>query len=245
MPELPEPGPDDVLGRLAAVHERERACLEGLTEEQVRAPSALPGWSRGHVLAARTAFLRAAIRQIDHVLSGRSVDFYDGGRAGREAEVAAHARWPGAELIREVAERGPELEAAWSRVGSADWARRVRYREGGPMRVLALASWREAELHLVDLGLGAGPSDWSRDFCLHLFDFLTPRVPEGARFELGTPEGETWALGTGETVRITGALTDLAAWLAGRAPGGELESSAGVLPLLRRLRDAQRAGRSA
>jgi maleylpyruvate isomerase len=245
VPELPNPSPDDILGRLAAVHKRERACLEGLTEEQVRDPSALPGWSRGHVLAARLAFTGAAIRQIDHVLSGRSVDFYDGGRAGREAEVETNAGRPGAELIREVTGKALELEGAWSQVTAPDWTRHVRYREGGPMSMLALASWREAELHLVDSDLGVTPSDWSREFCLHLFDFLMPRVPEGARLELRTPEGETWVLGRGKTVRITGAPTDMAAWLAGRVPVGEIESSAGALPPLRRLRDAQRAGRSA
>lgn len=245
LSELPALSPDDLVERVRAVHARERACLSGLTERQTRAASTLPGWSRGHVLAARLVFLRAAIRQLDHVLGGREIDFYDGGKPGREALIEEHAHRPGAELVRDVGRLGQMLDASWARVGTADWARRVTYREGGPLTVLAAASWREAELHLVDLDLGGVPSSWSRDFCLHLFGFLTPRVPDGTRLDLATPQGDVWSLGAGEPLRITGTLTDLAAWLAGRSPEGPLVSDTGRLPALRRLRDARRTDQSA
>jgi len=35
----------------AEAHRRLHRALDGLTDEQVRAPSPLPGWTRGHVLA--------------------------------------------------------------------------------------------------------------------------------------------------------------------------------------------------
>ncbi|MEV5530196.1 maleylpyruvate isomerase family mycothiol-dependent enzyme [Streptomyces prunicolor] len=245
MPELPELPPGAVVEQVTAVHARERACTAGLTERQVRAAATLPGWSRGHVLAARLVFLRAAVRQVDHVLSGRRIDFYDGGKSGREAQIEAHAHRPGAELVRDVGRTSTALDACWAGVGAADWARRVSYREGGPLTLLALASWREAELHLVDLDLGKVPSSWSRDFCLHLFGFLTPRVPDGTRLDLVTPQGDVWGLGEGEPVRVTGTMTDLAAWLAGRSPEGPVVSDTGPLPALRRLRDARRAGQGA
>ncbi|MEU3337928.1 maleylpyruvate isomerase family mycothiol-dependent enzyme [Streptomyces sp. NPDC006668] len=242
MPQLLNLSPQDVVVRVRAVHARERRRLDGLTEEQVRAASALPGWSRGHVLAARLVFLRAAVRQLDHVLGGRRIDFYDGGKPGRDRQIEAHADRPGSELLRDVEDWSRALDAGWARVGAADWERRVSYREGGPLRVLALASWREAELHLVDFDLGVRPSCWSLEFCLHLFDFLSPRVPDGTRLDLATPQGGTWQLGRGEPLRITGAVSDLAAWLAGRAAEGPVVPETGTLPALRRLRDAQRAG---
>lgn len=245
MPELLQLTPDDMVERVVAAHERERTCLRGLSEAQVRAASALPGWSRGHVLAARLAFLQAAARQIDHVLGGRSIEFYDGGKPGREAEVEANAGRPGTELLHEVEKARSALDAAWSRVGPGDWERQVAYREGGPMSKLALASWREAELHLVDFDLGVVPSAWSREFCLHLFDFLSPRVPEGVRLDLLTPGGEEWRLGEGVPLRVTGSPTDLAAWLAGRPPEAPVVSGTGTLPPLRRLRDSRQAGGSA
>ncbi|WP_326718415.1 maleylpyruvate isomerase family mycothiol-dependent enzyme [Streptomyces sp. NBC_00243] len=243
MFELSKHSPQGIVGHVAGVHDRERALIQPLSDEQIRAASALPGWSRGHVLAARLAFLEAAIRQIEYVLDGRSIEFYDGGKPGREAEVERHSDRPGAELIRAVEDLGLALDAAWSRLGPSDWELPVSYREGGPMTKLLLASWREAELHLVDFDLGVSPAGWTREFCLHLFDFLALRVPEGVLLEFRTPGGEVWTLGMGQPVCVTGALTDLAAWLAGRASLGPVESSTGALPRLRGLGDAQRARR--
>jgi maleylpyruvate isomerase len=229
--------PDDLVVRVAAAHERERLLLDHLTDSQVRAASALPGWTRGHVLAARLAFLRAASRQVTHAMAGRMTEeFYDGGRAGRDAEIDANAGRPADDLVLEVTQAAKALDRAWSAMGPIDWDRPIMYRGRGPLTDLVRASWREVEVHRVDLDLGIRPSDWSADFCAELFDFLTPRIPAGVQARLVTPDGRTWKLGTGEPVEIRGALTDLAAWLSGRSPAGPVESSTGTLPELQRLR---------
>jgi maleylpyruvate isomerase len=91
-----------------------------------------------------------------------------------------------------------------------------------------LALWRELVIHAADLGTGRGPETWSRPFCEHLFDFLSARVPDGQRFvlqPLGLPDR---AIGSGgKTTVISGMLTDIAAWLAGRTPTlGSLRATA-------------------
>jgi maleylpyruvate isomerase len=232
---------EDVVVRVKAAHERERSLIDCLTEEQVRAASALPGWTRGHVLVARRAFMRAASRQIEYALADGLIEFYDGGRAGRDGEIEANAGRPAGELVSEVQQALTALDEGWSRVGRSDWARPVTYRGGGALKDVLQASWREAEIHCVDLDLGTRPSVWSAEFCVHVFEFLAPRAPEGVQIELTTPGGDTWTLGGGERIQVRGALTDLAAWLAGRKPVGPVESSTGTLPELRRLRDARRA----
>lgn len=234
-----ELSPEDLVVRVKAAHERERSLIDGLTEEQRRAASSLPGWTRGHVLASRLAFVRAVNRQIEYALADRLIEFYDGGRPSRDAEIEMNADRPADELVREVQQALTTLDDGWSRVGPSDWARPVRYRGGGTLTNVIQASWREAEIHCVDLELGTRPSVWSPEFCVHVFEFLAPRAPEGVQIELTTPEGDTWTLGAGERIQVRGALTDLAAWLAGRKPMGPVESSTGTMPELRRLRDAR------
>lgn len=222
---------------MAAAHERERSLIDRLTDGQARASSALPGWTRGHVLGARLAFLRAASRQVTNAMAGRlAEEFYDGGRAGRDAEIEAHADRPADDLVLEVTQAAKALDRAWSTMSPSDWDRPIMYRGRGPLTDLLRASWREVEVHRVDLDLGVRPSDWSAEFCAELFDFLTPRAPAGVQLRLVTPDGGAWVLGTGEPVAIRGALTDLAAWLSGRSPDGPVESPTGTLPPLQRLR---------
>lgn len=135
-----------------------------------------------------------------------------------------------------------EAHRVWSAVGPKDWRRPVRYRDGDLVTVL-LSWWRELEIHTADAELGSGPSGWSREFCAHVLDHLGRRAPEGVALELvatdrpGGPDGSggtgRWVHGTGEPVRVRGALTDLAAWLAGREPRGALDFPDSGRPLLR------------
>lgn len=231
--------PQDLVAEMKAAHERERRLVAGLTDEQARAASLLPGWSRAHVVAARLAFIRAVNRQLDHALTDRLIEFVDGGVAGRDAYIEANAYRPAADLVAELSDELTALDARWSALKPDDWSRRAMYRGKSTLADILLACWRESEIHLVDLDLGARPSGWSRRFCVLLFDFLEARVPEGVQLVLATPDGETWTLGSGEAIQVRGALTDLAAWMSGRTPEGTLESSTGTLPELGGLRGAR------
>ncbi|MFF0018052.1 maleylpyruvate isomerase family mycothiol-dependent enzyme [Streptomyces sp. NPDC005374] len=231
--------PEEIVERVRDAHARERRLIGALAEEQIRVPSPLPGWSRAHLLAARPTFLHAALRQIDYGRAGRTTPFYRGGtdpreadRAGRDAEVEANAALPAEDLVQAVGAATAVLDDAWSRLGPADWARPARYRGRGMLLDVLFASWRESEVHMVDYDLGPRPADWSAEFCSHLLDYLARRVPKGMCLELSTPDDRRWSLGRGEPVRVRGALTDLAAWLGGRALDGRLECSTGELPLI-------------
>jgi maleylpyruvate isomerase len=79
--------------------------------------------------------------------------------------------------------------------------------------------WREVGIHTRDLDLG--PVTWSPEFCAHVIDFLSVRVPEGIRLTLDAGD-DRWTIGDGEDVTVTGSPTDLTAWLAGREPEGPI-----------------------
>src|SRR5699024_1572084 len=63
------------------------------------APSALPTWTRGHVLAHLDGVARAYARQVQFAAEGETIEVYDGGAAGREANIAAGARRSRAEHL--------------------------------------------------------------------------------------------------------------------------------------------------
>lgn len=231
----------ELLDEMTAAHGRERALIADLTEPQARAASTLPGWTRAHVLGARLAFMQAVDRQIRCALSGAQADFFDGGRAGRDVQIEAHATRPADDLVSDVHRWATRLEEAFRRLGPDDWSRPVTYREEAAVPVLVLAEWRECELHCVDLDLGARPAQWSPSFCYRLFDFLEPRVPAGVRLTLVPTSGPPRSIGAGEPAEVHGELTDLAAWMAGRAPARPVTATVGTLPHLQGLREARRS----
>jgi len=210
---------DDILLRdLRSAAELVNKLAASLDDDAVKAPSGLPGWSRGHVLAHVMGISEAMARQVEYAKRGERIDLYDGGYEGRTARIELAAGHT-AEQHRE------DVQAATDRALNAlggltpeEWDAPISYRDG-VVRDGAFALWRELTIHGTDLGLDYGPETWSKAFCLHLLDFLAARVPAGRHLvlqPLGLPP-RTIGQG-GEGVVVSGMLTDIAAWLAGREP---------------------------
>lgn len=211
----PEPA---VIPEVRDAAERLDAVLVEVDDSAVRASSGLPGWSRGHVLTHIANFSEAMTRQVEEALAGRLIEMYDGGRPARVAAIEAGAGRSAEELKQHVSRATKGLTAAWDRVD--DWSRPVLHRDG-TLADTVYTGWREIEIHTVDLALEPTSDQWPTEFCLHLFDFLRPRTPEGTHLILQA--GETrWEHGEGEPVLLTGTLPDLTAWFAGRTPVGKL-----------------------
>ena len=199
--------------------------VSNLDDDTARAASGLPGWSRGHVITHIANFSEAMTRQVEEALQGRVVEMYDGGRPARDAAIEAGAHRPAAELTAHLAEATTALVTSWDKVGPDDWARPVLHRNSN-LAAAVDASWRELAIHSVDLDLGITPASWPTDFCLHLLDFLRARTPEGIHLVLQADDGPTWETGTGETRVLTGTLTDLTTWYAGRTTPGPVNGPA-------------------
>lgn len=159
---------------LASSHQRLLATLDpidggGLTDEMVRRPSRLPGWTVGHVLChlARNAdsFTHLTVAaERDEV-----VDQYLGGPSARAADIEAGAARSGREQLTDLRRSIYALEGAWARARRA-WLGRGRVVSGAeiPIADLPLRRWREVEVHMGDLGLCEfgfdGPDSWSVDY---------------------------------------------------------------------------------
>jgi maleylpyruvate isomerase len=227
-----QPAPDDVKRQIETAHARMLELVDGLDDEGMAAPSALPGWTRGHLVKHLADNARAFERQARFALEGRLVEMYDGGTAERDRSIEQGAGRPATELRADLREAQQTLEETWVGLSAQDWQLPVRFRQAAVLDT-AFARWREAEIHAIDLALGARPRDWSPAFARHALDFLAPRAPKGTRLVLrATDHDVTLALGDGTTVEVSGTLCDLAAWMAGRSPDGDLRTTADALPEL-------------
>ncbi|WP_433161270.1 maleylpyruvate isomerase family mycothiol-dependent enzyme [Kribbella sp. CA-247076] len=209
----------DIRPEVTAAAQRVNDTVATVDDTAVRAPSALPGWSRGHVITHLANFSEAMTRQVEEALAGRLVEVYDGGRPARDAAIEAGAGRPAPELVSHLRQSTGALIAAWEKVGADDWDRPITHRDS-TLAVGIYACWRELAVHAVDLVLEPTATVWPKEFCLHLLDFLRDRTPEGIHLVLQADDGTSWENGTGERTVLTGTLTDLTAWYAGRrAPG--------------------------
>lgn len=198
-----------------------------LDDADITAPSELPGWTRGHVLAHIANVTNALARQLEYAAQDKKIELYDGGFEGRTKAIALAAGHSLEEHRRAVSEALSRALAAFDALDDAGWKAPISYRDGTVFDG-GLALWRELVIHAGDLGTGRGPETWSRPFCEHLITFLEARVPADYRFVLQPTGLPQRVIGPGHTsVVITGMLTDIAAWLAGRTPTlGSLRASA-------------------
>ncbi|MFJ4980749.1 maleylpyruvate isomerase family mycothiol-dependent enzyme [Streptomyces coeruleorubidus] len=200
-----------------------------LDDEQVRAASALPGWSRGHVLAHLADNARMFARLAEHALRGELVPAYDGGVDERNAIIEAGAGRSAAGHRAELACQTAELESVWARLGDTDWDRPVTFRNAD-VAATVYARWRETWIHMADLDLGVRPEDWPAELACHAIDFLLCRLPAGTGVRAEDVPRE-WSVGDRTGTMVTGRVRDLAAWLAGRTPATSPVAAEG-LPVL-------------
>ena len=194
------------------------AAMDRIPDGGERAPSTLPGWSRGHLLAHIAGICDALARQVEYGRRGETVELYDGGVEGRNQAINLAAGHSLSQHRDDVAAAMRRALTAFDALNEDEWQTRIAFRDGVIVDA-GLALWRELVIHTSDLDTGTGPETWNRDFCSHLFDFLAARVPAETRLVLQPVALPPLALGAGgSTVVVSGMVTDIAAWLAGRKP---------------------------
>jgi maleylpyruvate isomerase len=193
-------------------------------------PSALPGWTRGHVLTHVARNADAYTNLLVGAATGRDVPGYASPTARAEGIEAGYAR-PVAEQLDDVRAAHERFAAAAADVPADGWAR-VLAATGHPAAMVPWARLREVEVHHVDLAAGYGPAQWSQAFALRLLrevvDGLTGEQPLLLR-----PDDIDHPFAVGDraaAVTVTGPAWAIAAWLTGRGDGAELAASPGGLP---------------
>ncbi len=212
--------------------------LCSLTDETVREPSLLPGWSRAHVLTHLARNADGYRHMAEGARRGERVEMYPGGHEGRARDIESGARRSLPAIVSDLTAASDRLRATWLELTEAQWALTglVSNTPWGevPIDWEVGARWREVEVHHVDLGIGYGPEDWPQAFVEATLERVIEDMPRRAR---GAPSEERWLLRATVSRRawtisasgvadraldaqhaLSAADPHLLAWLLGREP---------------------------
>jgi maleylpyruvate isomerase len=236
------------LGRIAAGTEELRVTAVGLTDDQIREPSLLPGWTRGHVLTHLARNADGLRNLLTWARTGIETPMYPSAQA-READIEAGAGRTAAELAADVVQSAAAFAAEAASMPDEAWATMVRALYGAPFPGSVILGRRLSEvvIHHSDLGAGYTPGDWPEDFVVGAL----PRVAAAFAGREGTPSCLLRSEGTPEQqfligpalpgaqapgqpeIIVAGQPRELLGWLTGRSGGAGLTVAAGgALPQL-------------
>jgi maleylpyruvate isomerase len=219
------------------------ACLvkdiDGLGEDDVRGPSLLPGWTRGHVLTHLARNAEGGTRLLGWARTGIPGYEYESVTV-RAAAIEDGAGRPAAQLIDDVRVTAAAFAAAALALPEDNWHSLVTWTTGQqtPADMIVRSRLTEVLVHHVDLAIGFGPGSWPAAFTGEMLvavaASLTARglapVPAVLR-AAGT--GRVVRLGgdAADTITVSGTEADLLAWLLGRSHGECLDrDTPGPLP---------------
>lgn len=211
-------------------------CLDGVPDDALARPTALPGWSGRHLVAHVAANAEALLRLTAWAATGIETPMYTS-RDQREADIRTGAERPAAELRRWVDESAERLGVAMSGLDAEQWSRTVRTAQGRlvPATEIPWLRSREVMVHAVDLSSVVRFQDLPEDFLVALaLDIVAKRSSGEQPALILTVHGErnTWTLaGAGEPIELQGSLGGVVAYLAGRQSTDVTAASGAVPPL--------------
>lgn len=193
-----------------------------VTEQQWRAPSRLPDWTRGHVATHIARHADALCRLTEWARTGDRQDMYPSAEH-RSHEIEAGAGRSGLELQIDLDSSAGRLSSAFEQLDAANaWDAVVEMRVGlqVPARLLPLSRLLEVVIHHVDLDVGYEITDidnqtgeWLLEWCA----FRLRNREDFPKLQLTSDSGVTTAVGSlGEPIVVTGSSANLIGWLLSR-----------------------------
>lgn len=219
-----------VIDELDLGVERVTATLSKLSAAELRAPSALPGWTRGHVATHIARNADSLWNLLEWARTGVEIPQYPS-VAVRNADIEEGAGRSGEALIEDVRTTQARFSALARTLSDDAWNAEVRALQGWahPAWYLVFRRWNEVEAHHVDLAAGYGPADWPESYVRWALSStltdLAALPPEEwdalAGFRLtATDSGESADLGWSEGgPEAAGSGRALLGWLSGRSDG--------------------------
>ncbi|MCZ2860032.1 maleylpyruvate isomerase family mycothiol-dependent enzyme [Blastococcus sp. VKM Ac-2987] len=196
---------EDMVGR----------AVQALTDDDLAGDSALPGWSRAHVVAHLSRNADALVNLLAWARTGVETPMYPS-RAVRDADIEATAARPGAEVRADHAAARDRLARAIEAMPGDAWTAEVRNGQGAPVSASTIPWMRAKEVwvHGVDLRAGLSFADLPADFCTALVDdvvgLFASRDQALEATVVATDADRTWGRGG---PRVDGPLSAIAAWL--------------------------------
>ncbi|HWG74979.1 MAG TPA: maleylpyruvate isomerase family mycothiol-dependent enzyme [Acidimicrobiales bacterium] len=202
------------------------------------AESALPDWTRAHVLTHLARAADSRTRLLDAARAGRVGRQYES-EATRAREINEGAARSSAVIRDDLRHAFDELVHAIDTHPADRWDAPAAWLSGNraPVRGTVTSMRLEVEYHHVDLAAGYTAAQWPPDF----IDEELARVSNSISDRAGAPAitlrpGPALGVTHGHdriTIHVTGHEFDLLAWLTGRPITGALHSTPeGPLPQL-------------
>ncbi|SRR6476646_3423172 len=204
--------------------------------DDLRGPSRLPGWTRGHVVTHVARNAEGLGRLLAWARTGIETPMYPSAEA-RDAAIEDGAGRAKTEQLDDLRRAGAAFAASAQELSPNQWDATVATRHGPmPAARVPWARVRELWLHLVDLDAGVEidemPDDIASMLVRDVAAWMHTRVP--AEIQLRLPDGELVAFGPEATaVRpgtgpVSGPVPQLAGWLTGRSTGSALSAPGGI-----------------
>jgi maleylpyruvate isomerase len=214
-----------VLQMVETSADRLLRSVSDLDDADVAAPSALPAWSRGHVLTHLARNADALGNLLAWARTGVETPMYPS-RQARDDEIEAGAGRGAADQRADLQRSQARFMEGAGALGDADWRAPVRWGYDGRECTADLVPWLrlvELEVHHVDLDVGYTPAHWPAPFVRRQLD----RVAEERRLRDDTPpltlratdDVAEHVLGDGAGPVVSGPRAALLAWLLGRSRG--------------------------
>ncbi len=169
------------------------ATISTLSPADLAAPSLLPGWTRGHVVAHIARNADALGNLLTWAATGIEKPAYASAEARAEG-IEADAYRPVDVQIEDVRDACARFAAQVATMPVEVWAYIYNSTQGSAAKVV----WRrlrEVEVHHVDLGSGYTTADWPDGFTQRLLkELVTGRTVE-TPFALQDDDGHTWQVG--------------------------------------------------
>jgi len=219
------------LTHLAELRSAESALerdLAGRDAAWSRQASALPGWTRAHVVAHLAGNATGMANLATWASSGTETPMYPS-REVRADEIERRAALDWAELLADLTASVQALDDALQALTEPVEARLLRLGSGVPVEAAGLgaARIREVQIHRVDLASDFRASDWDDAFTLRTMGQLAPFFAKARDVPVHTlrcaDTGHCWQVGR-DGPDLLGTEAELLAWLIGR-PHGTIDTT--------------------
>jgi maleylpyruvate isomerase len=176
-----------------------RGLMMRMGEDAFAAPSALPGWSRAHVLTHVARNADAMINLLTWARTGVRTPAY-ASREQRDADIEAGAHRAPVEIRADVVESSDRLAQVVRAMPESAWSVHVQNAQGRDLLAIDIP-WlraREMWIHAVDLDVGASFADMPAPMVVALLTDVTAAMgekPDCPALRLVAEDGSAWNVG--------------------------------------------------
>ncbi|MET8122148.1 maleylpyruvate isomerase family mycothiol-dependent enzyme [Micromonospora sp. NPDC005291] len=216
-----------LMGEVDAATSRLLRTAASFDAADLATASLLPGWTRGHVLAHLARNADGFVNLLTAARTGEPLPMYASPTA-RTADIEAGAGRPPDEQLDDLRRTADLFTEAVAAMPADAWAATVQARRGPwPAALLVWGRLREIEVHHLDLAADYRPADWSETFAHRLLREAASHHANGPKppSMVLRLDGSEHDVVIGDRVGapiVAGPVSDLAAWLIGRADGDPL-----------------------